>query len=1119
MSPSPCKNSLRVQEYPHVLSPMLPVTPPRRSSSLPARRPQSGRSSCPPSNSPTFPLLSRDSASKDETTYTLQSQVSVDKEVSTPREKGHKVSGGSFRTLAEMQPTVESDHEPSMLSPLAGRPRPNKDQAAHAKHRQSPSPNAMKNSTSRRGNVTALLETLKTAQSKDGSRDGSVEPSPRQLSPKSQPAPAIATTSNAARTPRDRRSHMNINTSPGTVNQTARSFFLPNLTHMNDFVSGALRWSKMKNGIPIFVKHGKVHDREASTSADNHADVEALAIPEEEEKIFVSLDKIRDEINELKEHDDMVSKQAEQLQEEVHDLQMQLAKYKSRRDSAMGTDSETSMVEHLNLQKSRESRLVYPIGPADTLTEADLEEQVASLKERLDQANRQISINEIHNESYINERDEALRNATRYGDKVERLQAELTAARAKTGNNREGSSSDSTLESELKSLRSDNNALRQQWKSLREENQSLRSHSSDVIQRNSELEQDLKEIQSQLESAREELVSLQEKYEAVLAERSMYQTDNVSLERHNENFYNDNKVLQQKNSLLDRRNHDLQDEVDRLRELLDAASADTGPASIDFKEIRNRLENQNRVLNKENANYQQQIIDLQAELATQRLEFQRQQHQLAESNEQVNDQLQQLKKKQKQAAKEGSSKYEEQQSSLAQQLQQIADKQLALAAQLKKSADHEAALQNQRGRRTQVVYEARQITQEIKNFMSTTSKAKPTKMTRIVDPKAKNITSEMSARSTTQTDMPMQEDYTQQIDLTQGSDYGMGGQQLDVSDDSMGLEGGESDEDSQSLPPPFLAKGKASLQRSGSAASKGRAKSQPLSILKNGRSSATAGQYREVREQEVTFDKNTGCSKARMGNTKPNQQEDLSGRFSVKSGLSGMSLPSRTSQDEGRFELEDSHEVNMTSALFMDDITLESRKRAEKGKGKDKIRELTADARHVYERLDDGHKGDNCIVCTRVLLDSKQTNVTKKTVRIERPTPITDQDTNAQATTDSDYEDQATLRPSQEPGLALAKVIKGLKDEEKHMKMCLAKKQAVYDECSPSRNKRLWKDLDMEIQKLRKRRDLKREQIYDLHDVLEGQKSSGQVMSAEFVELTIESVLSRDPTWDGIMDC
>ncbi|KAJ2975098.1 hypothetical protein NUW58_g8453 [Xylaria curta] len=140
------------------------------------------------------------------------------------------------------------------------------------------------------------------------------------------------------------------------------------------------------------------------------------------------------------------------------------------------------------------------------------------------------------------------------------------------------------------------------------------------------------------------------------------------------------------------------------------------------------------------------------------------------------------------------------------------------------------------------------------------------------------------------------------------------------------------------------------------------------------------------------------------------------------------------------------------------------------------------------------------------------------TVRIDRPVPVTDRTTKQPATLVRDYEDQPTLRPSQDPAVALAKVMKGLKDEERHIRTAMMRKQAVYDECDAAINKRLWKQLDAEIRVLRQRRDLKRDQIYDLHDVLEGQKANAQLMSQEAIDMTINSVLSKDPTWNGIMD-
>ncbi|KAI0474084.1 hypothetical protein GGR56DRAFT_650243 [Xylariaceae sp. FL0804] len=989
-------------------------------------------------------------------------QTALENDIDTPKPMAGKADAGHLRSRSQMQPTVQDGSDGPSPSHSPARAQKVRDQAAHRRRQQPSSPNRRKDTSSQHGNVTTLLQTLKSAQSQ--SKDSSTRRSPKEISPKSQPD--AATTPNAARVLMNRRPEQSSMSPAG--NQTSRSFFLPNLAHMNDFVTGALRWSSLKNGMPVFVKHGRVHDRESKMSPDHHVDFEAIEIPEDEQKIFVSLDKIREEIHALKDHDEIVTMQAEQLQEEVHALQIQIAKYKSRKDSAVGSDSESSMLEQLNSQK------------------IELQEQVISLQARLDKANRKISINEIHTQSFVGERDEALKNVTEHSRRIERLQSDLAQAREEleiareentAGYNtleienrslrksateqagtikrlrsdlemareqldsaRDGNTQDvNTLELENRSLRNDNNSVREQWKSLLGENRSLRSHNSAVIHQNSELEEELRVAQSHLEAVREDVAMLKEKLETLAEERSVLQQDNLSLERHNEKFYNDNKALQQKNAVLERRNNDLQDHVIRLEQLLDAAEAETGTMTVDVKEIRNRLESQNRELAKENAEFQQQIIDMQAETSTKRMEYQQERRRLLQNNERLTDQLDQMTRKLNQ--------------------------------------------------------EDYQYRQGSKNSLHT-SKGKPAKVTRIVDPKGKYTLSEMSARSTTsQTDMPMQDDFTQQIDLTQEAQPMMG-------------------------------------------------------ILKNSKPSRL-----NVQQQKMAS--GSGAS------NRQHLEAEMSGRFSLKSGLSGMSIPSQVSREDmlhhpnspsGRFELESDHEDNMTSALFIDDITLETKRAAQKQRGKDvspilpplvplnpedglldgqheevekaqaksAIPRLTATASRVLNDLCSDHQCNNCTICTRINAHRHAEDGScskKKTVRVERPVPVTDRVVgNAPAATASAAEDQeVTLRPSQDPAVALAKVIKCLKDEESHIRASLLQRQSVYDECDPAANKRIWKRLDAEMQGLRRRRDLKREQIYDLHDVLEGQKEAA-LMGDEALDMTIASVLSKDPTWNGILD-
>lgn len=855
----------------------------------------------------------------------------------------------------------------------------------------------------------------------------------------------------------------------------------------------------MKNGMPVFVKHGKVHDRESKRSPDHHVEIEAVAVPEDEEKIFVSLDKIKEEIQALKEHDDLVSQQAETLQQEVAELQIQVAKYKSRKDSAIGSDSESSVIDHLNTQKSR------------------LEDQVASLQSRLDQANRKISINEIHNESYKTERDEAL-------EKIKRLESELNGAREQLEAFQDENTRDfRNAELENGSLRTDNNALRAQHKSLLEENQSLRAHNEAMSQQQSRLQQELKDVREQLRSTEKELETVNDEYKTVLEENALLQQDNKSLERHNDKYFNDNKTLQQKNSLLERRVHDLQDDNAKLNELFDAANAATGTMTVDAKDMKSRLEAQNHKLSAENEKLQQEIIDLTADFASKGRIHEQEKRQLTAANVRLQKQFEQIGVKFDRIMHESkvqASKFEEKQSTMTQQIQELMERESALTGQLKESTNHESTLQHQLQRKAQAAFEARQISKDLLKATTDSNKGKKVKTARIVEP----VNAKETSRSvTSQTDMPIQDDYTRQIDLTQGSDGSnfakseiselreallqarVGTQPQDVTEETMGsdADAGITEDASQSLPPPFVPRARADS-----------AKTRISGILKNGDSSKPkANKTAKIARYE--------------------DEQDHSGGFSIKSGFSDMSLPTqgshaeftrpRHNSDSARFELDTPEERNMTSALFMDDITLEGQKQAERQQAKKAVPSLSKDAKRVLDNLCHDHDCRNCMVCARVIAHKHEDGAAmskskKRTIRVERPISVNERAPTSAAAA-AQYEDQPTLRPARDPAVALAVVIKGLRDEEAHLEAALAKAQAQYNALEPSTGRRQRQRASAEIRRLMRQRDVKRDQIYDLHDVLEGQRAGGQEMTAHDVEVTIASVLSRDEnTWNGIVD-
>jgi BMFP domain-containing protein YqiC len=143
--------------------------------------------------------------------------------------------------------------------------------------------------------------------------------------------------------------------SPAHNESNARSFFMPDISHLGDFVDGTLRFSgSMRNGVPIFVKNGRVHDRYEKPSLSAHAEVDEVEVPEDEEKIFVSMDMIREEIISLQEHYDKVHEYAENLQQQVEQLEAQLKSRKSYDDDYDSAGAN----EKLMAQKNRKSLIM-----------------------------------------------------------------------------------------------------------------------------------------------------------------------------------------------------------------------------------------------------------------------------------------------------------------------------------------------------------------------------------------------------------------------------------------------------------------------------------------------------------------------------------------------------------------------------------------------------------------------------------------------------------------------------------------------------------------------------------------------------------------------------------------
>lgn len=478
------------------------------------------------------------------------------------------------KTRAEMQARVDNesdlssvlDQSPARPTSYYGAPKSHQQHRSplsKARHRtpSEPAPNHQ-----RRSSITDALNRLQRASLSP--RDSDQE-SPNMSSAKSSltavpPSPASMD-------------------SPGQNTSNARSFFMPDVSHLGDFVTGTLKFSgSMKNGVPIFVKHGKVHDSKERSTASAHAQVDAIKVAEDEEKIFVSMDMIRDEIVSLQAAHDKVQEYAEGLQLQVERLEAQL-----RHGKFDGGYDESAK---FRAQKKR------------------LELEVATLQARLDEASRKLSTNEIENESIAHERDRAIARLQEACEDISKLTRKLgvrekelsTSQKQLESSDRMRHDNDTlrrdlvslkhsrdALELDNSSLRADNENLRKEHKRLRDEvdalrsdksvrgddsdslateNKSLRLTNDRLTEENEDLRENLDGAQHELDAAREEMETLRARVDVVVQEKSALQDDNKSLIRHNERYFNENKLLRRENSGFERSVHDLHEENLKMKD-------------------------------------------------------------------------------------------------------------------------------------------------------------------------------------------------------------------------------------------------------------------------------------------------------------------------------------------------------------------------------------------------------------------------------------------------------------------------------------------------------------------------------------------------------------------------
>ena len=456
----------------------------------------------------------------------------------------------SRRSRMEMQAKVENASEAStVLSRTPRQPlQPSSIRKSRLSQQLEPSPRVSLQ------DMVAKLRSQQPASSNQPEDTSSSQPSLPQLtrlSPSNlQPRAASASS------PLDGKSAI---VKPSNVVPSARSFFFPNFRHLPDWATGTLKFSTLRNGTPMFVK---VVPRSRVHAGDKPASVSDVDIASEDEEIFVSLDKLQEEVRELHDHDAMLQQEAEKLQSEVAGLQSEIKKLRSRKgsDSAIGSESEGSFERH-HREGNREMEL-----------------RITELENDLEKAAREIRLNDLHNTSLVAERDEALRQASASRDVLNKMQAELTAAQKDAELSLQSRKERDTLRLENTSLRNAMEAVEQQHAAAGRANKSI-SAQQDKLRR------DLAAAQQEISTVRQELKLLRNRNKALEEEKNLLAQDHASMERQNEDYFKEIKKLQGMMANRDRYITELQENVKTRNKVIENFQDLTTDSAVDRENL------------------------------------------------------------------------------------------------------------------------------------------------------------------------------------------------------------------------------------------------------------------------------------------------------------------------------------------------------------------------------------------------------------------------------------------------------------------------------------------------------------------------------------------------------
>ncbi|KAK3942110.1 hypothetical protein QBC46DRAFT_448005 [Diplogelasinospora grovesii] len=1042
------------------------------------------------------------------------------------------------RARAEMQPRVENESDCStILSRTPSRPRLNtrRSRFANAQAEATTTAPMSEPEATNKPSLQDMVSKIRTAQ--QSSKNQQPQP-PLDMTPmRKQPRPMETLQPDNTSTFQFQQQQQSLTPAAAANNHTGisptgRSFFLPPFRHLPDWTSGTLKFSAMRNGVPVFVKSGRSRVAQLGQPADDHGALHAVDMPEEDEQIFVSMDKLQEEVRELHDHDAMLQREAEKLQREVNQLQAELKRFKTRKgsDSAIGSDSDESFRRSTDANNRQ------------------LEEQIARLQERLDQASRQVGVNDIHSSALTAERDEALHQASAARERAKKLQSELESTQQDLEATLQHRHEKDALQLENKSLLATNENLKQQ-------HDAAVQNAKNVTAQYDRLRRDYAALQKDLATAREELASLKQKYQALQEEKRLIAQDHASMERSNETYFKENKRLEAQVAARDQHIADLKKGISTRDDMIDKIqNITTDTAVIELNaELQAEVERLKQQLQQQ---LQQQTSGLQEKegsigakegrirvLKEQNLELSCEVEKLREENQRLRTEHEEMR-----------GQWMDDRHKVIRLTQLLTKRDTDYLKTLNENTEDcvrieedfkqkEAVLSQKLERRESAIKKVKQLTKKITQItQQDIIGTKTTKVTRIVEPTrtvtgTREVTTDMTSNP-----LNVDEDPTTEVHLTQGSDFAsimdseivnlkqtyrdlQSQQQQEQLDDAEAGPSGNTrqitDYDLPPLPEPTLRRSRSDdtieLPKSFMSQPKG----QPVGILKK------SSQFVPAEEDTGRFSVKSALSfVSHHSDDSVRTAATFQSHRSAKSMSHAQGNTAPVTRPESRLRRNSENATqNETSAFIIPDITLHSEKdltqrtnaTAAEQAAAAAIPSLSREARRVLDTICK-HKSGNCNVCARITAyGAKQTQQAvsvaavavitaedvrkgKKTVRVQKPTPVSDRMTEANG-------DEPTMRPSMPPGNALAILIKETQDEINHLEMELRRLNDAYFNHDKSLGQRERRRMMSEIKRLQTDLEAKSGQLYRLHDVLEGQKQAGQLMNEDEIDVTVLSNL------------